>query len=83
MVEKIVPGFDDADMAELFDELYKASSPPPGGFTSRHFADHKNIGIERARTILSEQAAQGKIERKGKYPGPTGGLIYYYYQVKG
>ena len=81
MAEKIVPGFDDGDMNELFDEMYEASIPPPGGFTSRDFADHKNLGIEQARSILDKQVQLGKLEKKGRFPGPTGGSINYYYKV--
>ena len=81
MVEKIVPGFDDNDMNELFNEIYEASTPPPGGFTSRDFADHGEISINKARQVLDEQVRQGKLEKKGMYPGPTGGSTYYYYKL--
>ncbi len=81
MVEKIVPGFDDSDMAELFDEMYEASTPPPGGFTSRNFADHGGISINKARQVLDKQVQQGKLEKKGMYPSPNGGSTYYYYKL--
>ena len=81
MVEKIVPGFDDSDMNKLFDEMYESSTPPPGGFISRNFADHRGISISKARQILDEQVRQGKLEKKGLYPGPTGGSTYYYYKL--